>query len=209
MQATRISGPGRYAFCSAPIPDLRTMVRMSRPTSYQELQTCLRRTLVADPTAEPKSEPGSGPAGEATPLSRPPDAMCVQWLTVHCLLVPAGGRTLVGASALPGLACTLAESLLRAGCRLPAGNRCPGWVMCCTCATPSLHPVAVPASCGGGLLGLLAPALLPLLLLVARRCSNSQRGAPRTPEAPRGRCSVCALRQTVRGGDPSTPTAAL
>ena len=59
--------PGRFAFCSAPLPDLRTMVRMPRPTSYQELQTCLRRTLVADPAAEPESEPGSGPAGEATP----------------------------------------------------------------------------------------------------------------------------------------------
>ena len=46
------------------------------------------------------------------------------------------------------------------------------WIMCCTCA----NPVAVPASCGGGPLGLLAPALLPLLLLVARRCSNSQGG---------------------------------
>ena len=57
-------------------------------------------------------------------------------------------------------------------------------------------------------LGLLAPALLPLLLLVARVCSNSQKGDPRTPELPR-RCPVCAPRQAARGGNPSTPTAAL
>ena len=43
-------------------------------------------------------------------------------------------------------------------------------------------------------------------LLVARRCSNSQGGDPRTPEVLRGRCPVCALRQTARGGDPSTPS---
>ena len=40
------------------------IVRMPRPTSYQELQTCLRRTLVAEPA---ESEPGSGPASPATP----------------------------------------------------------------------------------------------------------------------------------------------
>ena len=32
---------------------------------FQELQTCLRRTLVADPPAEPESEPCSGSAAEA------------------------------------------------------------------------------------------------------------------------------------------------
>ena len=57
--------PNRLAFCSAPLPDLRTMVRRLRATGtgYQELQTCLRRTLVADPVAEPESEPGSGSVG--------------------------------------------------------------------------------------------------------------------------------------------------
>ena len=51
--------------------------------------------------------------------------------------LPAGGRALVGGSALPGPACAFAECLPRLGCRLPAGNRGPGWVMCCTCAAPS------------------------------------------------------------------------
>ena len=47
--------PSRLSFGSAPLPDLRTMVRMPKATSYQELQTCLRRTLVADPVADPCS----------------------------------------------------------------------------------------------------------------------------------------------------------
>ena len=33
--------PGRFNFCSAPLPDLRAMVRKPKATSYQELQTCL------------------------------------------------------------------------------------------------------------------------------------------------------------------------
>ena len=94
------------------------------------------------------------------------------------------------------------------GCRLPAGNRDPAWVMRCTCAAPIPRLVAVPASCGGGLLGLLAPALLPLLLLVARRYLNSQGGDPRTPKVLRGALPRERAAQTARGGDPSTPMAA-
>ena len=50
---------GRFAFCSAPLPDLQAMARMPTATTYQELQTCLQRTLVA--------VPGPGPAAAAAP----------------------------------------------------------------------------------------------------------------------------------------------
>ena len=46
-QLRHLVSPGRLAFCSAPLPDLRAIVRMPKATSYQELQTCLQRTLVA------------------------------------------------------------------------------------------------------------------------------------------------------------------
>ena len=57
-------------------------MRNPRPTSYQELQTCLRRTLVADLATEPESEPGSGPATETTPSDPTAYVLCAQWLTV-------------------------------------------------------------------------------------------------------------------------------
>ena len=42
--------PGRLAFGSAPLPDIHAMVRMRTATSYQELQACLQRSLVAAPS---------------------------------------------------------------------------------------------------------------------------------------------------------------
>ena len=51
--------PGRFAFSSAPLPDIHTMARVRTPTAYQELQTCLQRALVAAPSP--------GPAGAAAP----------------------------------------------------------------------------------------------------------------------------------------------
>ena len=60
-QLRHLVSPGRLAFCSAPLPDLRAMVRMQKATSYRELQTCLQRTLVADL--------GPGPAAAAAPTA--------------------------------------------------------------------------------------------------------------------------------------------
>ena len=51
-----------------------------------------------------------------------------------------------------------------------------------------------------------APALLPLLLLVARRCSNSQGRDPRTREVLRWAVRVAPNSQ---GRGPSTPSATL
>ena len=107
--------PGRFAFCSAPLPDLRTMVRMPRPTSYQELQTCLRRTLVADPAAEPESEPGL--ATEAAPPAwRPGQAQ------VWRLLASQGPMAPCSSCAMPAL---LTGARLPAGTRTLAGLRAP------------------------------------------------------------------------------------
>ena len=47
-QLRHLISPDRLAFCSAPLPDLRAMVRMPKATSCQELQTCLQRTLPRD-----------------------------------------------------------------------------------------------------------------------------------------------------------------
>ena len=49
-QLQHLVSPGRFAFSSAPLPDIQAMVRMRTATSYQELQTCLQHTLVTAPS---------------------------------------------------------------------------------------------------------------------------------------------------------------
>ena len=60
-QLQHLVSPGRLAFSSAPLPDIHAMVRMRTATSYQELQTCVQRTLVA------ASSPGTAAAAAPVP----------------------------------------------------------------------------------------------------------------------------------------------
>ena len=102
--------PERFAFCSAPLPNLRTMVRMPRPTSYQELQTCLRRTWWLNRRLSLSPNLALGLQARRLLLLPLPNARaCEGWpCSVSRVRLPAGGRTLAGGSTLPGRDCALA-----------------------------------------------------------------------------------------------------
>ena len=128
--------PSRFAFCSAPLSDLRTMVRMPRAAS---LALARRPRLPMLPSGQRVHRCGVLWPRRA---SSAPCSPCAMLALPSGVRLPAGGRTLAGLSALSSASVGPGLCLLPLGCRLPAGNRGPallpslGWPALLSCAWP-------------------------------------------------------------------------